>query len=117
MPVEPFFRSPPRQNEPLRRMLLLSYHFPPGTAVGALRWQKMSRYAAERGWGVDVVTLEPMSSGPSDLQALEQLAPGLRVYGARQPRLLRERVEHLAWRMYTRVRARPKFATVGLLTS
>ncbi len=41
------------------RLLLVTYHFPPDTAVGALRWQKLARYAAERGWGLDVITLHP----------------------------------------------------------
>ena len=32
------------------RLILVSYHFPPDTAIGALRWRKLARYAAERGW-------------------------------------------------------------------
>src|SRR5262249_5100160 len=37
------------------RLLLVSYHFPPDRAVGALRWRKFARYAAERGWALDVI--------------------------------------------------------------
>jgi hypothetical protein len=39
-----------------RRILLFSYHFPPGTSAGALRWQKMSRIGSELGWDCDVLT-------------------------------------------------------------
>ena len=37
-----------------RRLLVISYHFPPDRAVGARRWEKFSHFAAERGWGMDV---------------------------------------------------------------
>ena len=89
-------------------MLLLSYHFPPGQAVGALRWQKMARVAVERGWHIDVVTVDPSSLKSRDLVALQDLPPGLRIYGATQPVLLREQVEHAVWRIYARLRPRRK---------
>lgn len=104
--AEPYFSSPPTTGSPGRRMLLLSYHFPPGQAVGALRWQKMAHVANERGWEMDVVTLDPDSLASRDPEALRQLPPGMRLYGVRQPNLFRERVEHGAWRLYSMLRPR-----------
>lgn len=68
-----------------RRLLLLSYHFPPSRAVGALRWQKLARYAATRGWGLDVVTLDPSSLAEHDADALQELPSGVRIFGVALP--------------------------------
>jgi hypothetical protein len=66
-------------------MLLLSYHFPPGQAAGAMRWQKLAGFAHERGWGLDVLTLEPSQLPRRDDQRLEDLPAGSRVYGVASP--------------------------------
>ena len=104
MVAQPFFCSPGTGERPTRRLLLLSYHFPPGEAVGALRWQKMARIAVERGWNLDVVTLAPSSLPSPNSDALGDLPPGLRLYGVPRPRLHRERLEHALWRLYDQVR-------------
>jgi len=75
-------------NRATHRLLLISYHFLPGQAAGALRWQKLAGYAAERGWGLDVITLEPEK--PPELPA------GTRVYGVPQSKVFLERLEHIA---------------------
>lgn len=85
------------------RLLLLSYHFPPGQSAGALRWQKMALTVAERGWALDVVTLDPSSVGAPDMTRLQELPPDTRVYGARERPLRLERLEQAAW---ARVRGR-----------
>lgn len=64
-----------------RRLLLVSYHFPPGRAVGALRWQKMLGFAAERGWEADVVCLDPAAMAAPDLARLADLPAGTRLFG------------------------------------
>ena len=88
-----------------RRLILISHHFPPGQSVGALRWQMMARYAAERGWGLDVVTLDPASHREGvDLSRLDELPPGVRVYTVP---LVRSRVEGMVnrtWRIVRRLR-------------
>jgi glycosyltransferase involved in cell wall biosynthesis len=66
-----------------RRLLLLSFHFPPGQATGALRWQQLSRFAAERGWQIDVITRHPAELSSSDPSRLAQLPPQVRVFGVR----------------------------------
>lgn len=88
-----------------RRLILISHHFPPGQSVGALRWQMLARYAAERGWGLDVVTLDPASHREGvDLSRLDELPPGVRVYTVP---LVRSRVEGIVngtWRQVRRLR-------------
>lgn len=101
--IRPWFVAPGEANY-RGRLLLLSYHFPPSQGTGALRWQKMSRDAAERGWGMDVVTLDPAELSEPDPSRLEDLPPGTRIYGVPEPELRMERLEHLAWRLYRALR-------------
>lgn len=102
---EPFFQNAPAGHQ--GRLLLLSYHFPPGHATGALRWQKLARYAAARGWELDVVTLDPSDLPTAEWHRLEELPAGLRCFGVRwPPPLLVERGVEAAWRLYCRVRER-----------
>ena len=75
-----FFEQPGASNfSP--RLLLISYHFPPGHGAGALRWQKLARYAAEYGWALDVVTLAPSSLASAEPERLSELPAGTRIYG------------------------------------
>src|SRR5436190_584606 len=63
-----------------RRLLLISYHFPPSREVGARRWQQLSKFASEWNWTVDVVTLDPANIAAPDWAALEELPAGVRAY-------------------------------------
>ena len=82
----PELLNPPRKPLPAgRRLLLLSHHFPPGQGTGALRWEKMAAHAAERGWGLDVITVHPSSLPSADFARLAALPEGTRVYGVRVP--------------------------------
>ena len=65
------------------RLMLISYHFPPGQATGALRWQKLAGFAVERGWAVDVITRHPDELPSSDSGRLAQLPEHIRVFGVR----------------------------------
>jgi glycosyltransferase involved in cell wall biosynthesis len=47
-------------NSDVRRLLVISYHFPPDGAVGGQRWAGLSKYLARLGWEVHVIT----ASGP-----------------------------------------------------
>lgn len=62
------------------RLLLISDQFPPAQSAGALRWQKMSRFAAERGWVLDVITRDPAMLGARDDSRLGELPPGTRIF-------------------------------------
>lgn len=69
------------------RLVLVSWHFPPDSAVGGLRWQKFTRYAAERGWGVDVIMRDPAALRGADPERLNDLPPGTRLYYIEERRL------------------------------
>src|SRR5207247_4856908 len=79
------------------RLLLISYHFPPDAAVGALRWQKLARYAAERGWGLDVITLDPACLARTDPTRTEDLPAGVRIYGIPARPVWVERAVEVVW--------------------
>jgi glycosyltransferase involved in cell wall biosynthesis len=98
--VPPFFKAPGAAPIPQGRLLLISYHFPPGQAAGALRWQKLACHAAERGWTLDVLTLDPRNLSTGDLPRLGTLPPGTRVYGVPRSPMFLERLEHMAWLGY-----------------
>lgn len=78
----------PREAAPPHRarLLLISWHFPPGQGAGALRWQKLAVHAARRGWALDVITAHPSSLAASDPSRLLELPPGTRVWGVPAPR-------------------------------
>ncbi len=86
------------------RLILVSWHFPPGRATGALRWQKLSRFAAERGWDLDVVTAHPDDLDATEPQRLAELPPGIRIWGVRRREALAERVEGTLWPLYDAAR-------------
>ena len=114
--MQPFFTAGPAASAPTtagpgRRLLLLTHHFPPGPAAGALRWQKLAGLAAERGWGLDVVTLDPAALSRVDWPRLEELPPGTRVYGVTRPAIALERLERLVVRGFRSLRPRKAPAT------
>src|ERR1700716_4240012 len=43
-----------------RRLLVITYHFPPDGAIGGQRWAGLSKYLARLGWEVHVVTASPL---------------------------------------------------------
>jgi len=101
----PFFATdgqPPARG----RLLLVSWHFPPAQSTGALRWQKLSRYGTERGWGLDVISLAPSDAGLVDEASLSDLPAGTRVFGVSKATTWEQRVEHIVWRAYRRLRPR-----------
>src|SRR5438105_132919 len=102
---EPFFSTHESDAHCDRRLLLITMAFPPDQCTGALRWQKLSRYVAERGWGLDVITIHPASLASPDLSRLEDLPAGVRVYGVSMLRLRREKWVMAVWNAYQTVRS------------
>jgi len=103
-PPFPFYEARGATQTGAARFLLVSYHFPPGTAAGALRWEKLAALAAERGWALDVITLAPDDLGVRDPARLKTLPAGTRVYGVREPKLVLDQLEHGVWVGYRLVR-------------
>ncbi|MGI8497089.1 MAG: hypothetical protein ACR2OG_05850 [Gemmatimonadaceae bacterium] len=98
MRPRPIFESPAAERANLGRLLLIAYNFPPDQEIGALRWQKLARHAAERGWMVDVVTRDPAELESRDETRLADLPAGTRIYGVPFRPLLIERLEVAVWR-------------------
>lgn len=92
----------PAAASPARRLLLLAPHFPPGTGVGGLRWQRFVGFAAEFGWAVDVVTVNPPPEARRDDSRLTELPADVRVFGVRPEPLAIARLERAARRLYRR---------------
>ena len=85
-----------------RRLLLVSPLFPPDQQVGALRWQKIARYAAERGWELDVITIHPDFVDSPDWSRLAELPPGTRLFGVRAPVVPLAQMVEAAWKWLRR---------------
>lgn len=102
----PYFASPYSEALARRRILLLSYHFAPSSAAGALRWQKFAGLLAERGWGLDVVALDPAQVKGPEPERFRELPPGLRAYGVREELIPIERMVEGGWRTLRRLRSR-----------
>lgn len=92
--------APVQADGPLRRLLLVSYHYPPSEATGAMRWQQLTRIGTQYGFRVDAIVLDPAELTRKDPRRLEQLPPTTRTFGVPQPRLLAERFEGWLWRAW-----------------
>ena len=57
-----------------------------------MRWQQLAKYAVERGWELDVVTLDPASQVAPDWDALADLPARVNVYGVPQRALPLDRL-------------------------
>ena len=84
-----------------RRLLVLSYYFPPADAIGGMRWAGLTRHLASLGWQIWVLRAPaPGSARAPDGVTVEACTPGRTVSERlqRYPRLVRafaptERVE------------------------
>src|SRR5262249_30312975 len=88
-------------NSPLtsKRLLLVSYHYPPSEATGALRWQRLTALAAKHGWGADPVCLDASQAGRTDPRRLADLPPGTGIHGVTRSIRFVERLEQVLLRM------------------
>jgi hypothetical protein len=100
--MRPLFENPGRPAQARRRILLVSYHFPPDSTIGARRWEKLAPFVAERGWGLDIIMCAPSTA--CDVRRLERLPAGVRLYGVPPVALRIEKFEHLAGRAYRTLR-------------
>lgn len=98
-----FFETPTSAPPEEGRLFLVTYHFPPDQAAGALRWEKLARHAAEHGFGLDVLTRDPADLPSADFARLRELPPGVRIFGVREREIAVRRVEHALWRAHRRL--------------
>jgi hypothetical protein len=78
---KPFFTQGAAGPDAPYRLLIISFHFPPDPEVGGMRWLKFARIAWERGFGVDVITMDPATLTQTDQSRLDDLPPHAKVYG------------------------------------
>lgn len=78
------FHAAPGGPPAAHRLLLVSYAFPPDSSIGALRWEKLLGYAAERGWQADVIMQHPDAAEVRDDTRLATLPPGTRLWAVRR---------------------------------
>ena len=93
--IRPYFAAPPGPVGNDRRILLISYHFPPDPAVGGLRWQQMARHFAGKGWSFDVITRDFGGVAGLDAARLATLPPGTRIYSVPDREPVAGRIEAL----------------------
>ena len=87
-----------------RRVLLISYHFPPDPVVGGLRWQHMARAFGEEGWAVDVVARDFRDVPDLDRERLDHLPAGTRVFSVADREPLLGVVQRHLWPIVRRFR-------------
>jgi glycosyltransferase involved in cell wall biosynthesis len=66
----------------VRRLLVITYHFPPDGAIGGQRWAGLSKYLARLGWEVHVITAS--AAGP------QPTPPGVHRHFRRRRRILND---------------------------
>jgi glycosyltransferase involved in cell wall biosynthesis len=113
--------TPPTPATSRGRLLLISSHFPPARTAGSLRWQKMAQFIHERGWDLDVVTLDPACLAEQDPSRLAELPPGTRIFPVPARELALDTVVDRTWKALGRVRRRmhraPAAAAAALTTT
>lgn len=68
------------RNSDVRRLLVITYHFPPDGAIGGQRWAGLSKYLARLGWEVHVITASAASP--------QEATPGVHRHVRRRRRTL-----------------------------
>jgi glycosyltransferase involved in cell wall biosynthesis len=99
-PIAPFARSPCSDASMMRapnprRLLVITYHFPPDGSVGGLRWAGLTKYLARRGWEIEVITAAAQYGQPAER--------GVRVHHRRPRRTLND--VYKDWSLRSRARA------------
>lgn len=89
---------------PSRRILLVSYHFPPSQAVGGLRWQRLASLGSRRGWAADVLTLKAERLDVCDWSRVSELPASTRIHWVDQPTTWEQQFERVAERVWRALR-------------
>ena len=93
------FATPAADVRRRRRLLLVSYFYPPINVVGSLRWQRLSGFAAERGWAIDVILADPKTIPFAvDEARLRTLPPETRLFPVPDHRSWPNSAQRWLWR-------------------
>jgi hypothetical protein len=103
--TQPFFATASSASAN-RRLLLITYFFTPINVIGAIRWHRMVHEAADRGWAVDVVMVDPIrgatvdaaSTAAVDPDKLRDLPPGVTIYQVPDQRSWWSETQRSIWR-------------------
>ncbi len=77
----------------MKRVLIVTYHFPPNAEVGSRRPLALANYLSEFGWEPTVLTVREPDQVTVDLRTLDELRPDVRVvrsFSLELPRLARK---------------------------
>lgn len=66
----------------MKKVLIIAYHFPPDSAVGAIRPAKFAKYLPEFGWEPVVYTVKEKYYGSCDYSRFESVLKSLKIYRA-----------------------------------
>ena len=98
----------------MRKILIVSYHFPPDVSVGGMRPAKFAKYLPQFGWEPIILTVEERYHPLTDQSKLKDLGPVPRVYRTR----MLPQPGHLYLALKTRVwKATPGLASTPAMTS
>jgi glycosyltransferase involved in cell wall biosynthesis len=64
----------------MKRLLMLSYPFPPNASAGAVRSERFARYLPQHGWDVEVVTIQARRDMFADTARLNALGGRVKVH-------------------------------------
>ena len=80
--LEKQFRNKGGEQESSRKILIVTYYWPPCGGAGVQRWLKFSKYLPEMGWEPYVVTVDPNNATfPATDRSLEaEVHPSVKVY-------------------------------------
>ncbi|HEX8945751.1 MAG TPA: glycosyltransferase [Gemmatimonadaceae bacterium] len=95
-----------QQRNARRRLLLVSYHFPPDPAVGGVRWERLARYFVGRGWAIDVIARDFTKLTGRDEARASNLPSGVTVYSASEDEPWLARAEHVGLRVVRHFRSK-----------
>jgi len=66
----------------MKKVLVITYYWPPGGGAGVQRWLKFTKYLPETGWEPVVLTVDPACAQypATDNTLLEDIDPGLQIH-------------------------------------
>jgi glycosyltransferase involved in cell wall biosynthesis len=69
----------------MKKVLIITYYWPPGSGAGVQRWLKFSKYLPSFGWEPVILTVDPdFAAYPALDNSLEsEISPGIRIYKTR----------------------------------